>query len=361
MKRFYSAGRYLSPPALCKDSKAMILVVSLWILTILAVLAVGLGYRSSLELKLADYNLDKLKTLYIAEAALQRAMAELEKDRNNYDALNETWSNGRDAENGVYIFKDVEVGDGVFNIGYIFSENDAGEAIKFYGMMDEERKININTAPLEMLLSLPGLNEEIAAAIIDWRDADDKVYKEGAENDYYQGLEKPYECKNGPFQVLEELLLVKGITPESFAKFKDIVTIYGSGKININTASREVLEVLGRTCIYKGLPGVDDSEMEDLVNKIIRFRIGDDESAGTEDDNIFISPGNIVNELQDAFGELSPGQKNALNYLLPYLTVSSEFYSLNIAARSEDKKVSKKIYAVTDRDSGIKYWHEEQP
>jgi hypothetical protein len=65
-----------------------------------------------------------------------------------------------------------------------------------------------------MLLKLPGMTDEIADSIIDWRDTDEQVSATGAESEYYQSLQPPYQCKNGPFETVEELLLVKGMTPE---------------------------------------------------------------------------------------------------------------------------------------------------
>src|SRR5262249_57796060 len=50
--------------------------------------------------------------------------------------------------------------------------------------------------------------------ILDWIDADSTPRSTGAEDDYYMGLNPPYHCKNGPLDSLEELLLVKGVTPQ---------------------------------------------------------------------------------------------------------------------------------------------------
>ncbi len=65
-----------------------------------------------------------------------------------------------------------------------------------------------------ILMGLPGMTEEIADAILDWLDADDEVRPNGAETEYYSSLARPYAAKNGPLDSVEELLLVKGVTPE---------------------------------------------------------------------------------------------------------------------------------------------------
>jgi general secretion pathway protein K len=104
----------------------------------------------------------------------------------------------------------------------------------------------------------------IISCLKDWMDSgdDDAITGlNGAESDYYESLDPPYACKNGPFDHLSELRLVKGITPELFAGVGDAaglgqyVTVYGAekaddekfsfpGKININTADLAVLSAL---------------------------------------------------------------------------------------------------------------------
>ncbi|HEX6960447.1 MAG TPA: hypothetical protein VF175_01160 [Lacipirellula sp.] len=91
-----------------------------------------------------------------------------------------------------------------------------------YGLENESAKLNVNTllAPgaeeeaVNRLLALPGMTIEIADAILDWLDADEAPRTNGAEFEVYQQLVPPYEPRNGPIADLDELLLVRGITPE---------------------------------------------------------------------------------------------------------------------------------------------------
>lgn len=90
-------------------------------------------------------------------------------------------------------------------------------------------------------------------ALIDWLDYDDMDAEEpdGAENSYYTSLENPYPCKNGPMDSIEELLLIKGITPELYfgnaeeeqLPLSEYLTVHGdwSGRVNVNTAREEVI------------------------------------------------------------------------------------------------------------------------
>ena len=96
-------------------------------------------------------------------------------------------------------------------------DNDGDTKIR-YGVTDEASKININTASRAQLLALfdqlkleDVTSEQLADALIDWRDQDDiPISSNGAESSYYNTLDPPYKCKNRPLETVEELLMVKG-------------------------------------------------------------------------------------------------------------------------------------------------------
>lgn len=94
-----------------------------------------------------------------------------------------------------------------------------------YGLEDESSRLNLNMLLIAdaavpdggrtLLMSLPGMTEDVADAILDWMDPDEDPRDYGAEfGDYYSTLSPPYEPRNGPLQTVEELLLVAGVTPE---------------------------------------------------------------------------------------------------------------------------------------------------
>ncbi|MCE9525940.1 MAG: general secretion pathway protein GspK, partial [Planctomycetales bacterium] len=93
-----------------------------------------------------------------------------------------------------------------------------------YGFEDESTRLNLSTImTLEktlpgsgkaLLMALPEMTEEISDAILDWLDDDDEARELGAELAYYSGLNPPYAPKNGPLETVEELLLVRGVTPQ---------------------------------------------------------------------------------------------------------------------------------------------------
>jgi general secretion pathway protein K len=132
---------------------------------------------------------------------------------------------------------------------------------------------NQSPSPYDPLFSQPdddGLissRQVIASAIIDWWDYDTtrtdydpgarEVNDGGSEDDVYGRFDDPYKTKNAPFDSLEELRLVRGISDDFWATFIEpkpedpsarVVTIYGSGMVNPNEAPPQVL--LARVCSY---------------------------------------------------------------------------------------------------------------
>lgn len=67
---------------------------------------------------------------------------------------------------------------------------------------------------VQLLMTLPGMTEPIADAILDWIDTDTDPRPSGCEDEYYSTLPSPYACPNQPLQSVEELLLVRGVTPQ---------------------------------------------------------------------------------------------------------------------------------------------------
>ncbi|MDG2223254.1 MAG: type II secretion system protein GspK [Rubripirellula sp.] len=78
---------------------------------------------------------------------------------------------------------------------------------------DTDETLSSDNIAVTLLLALPGMTEDIADAILDWLDEDEEPRPYGAEIEYYSTLPTPYEPNNGPLQSVEELLLVRGVTP----------------------------------------------------------------------------------------------------------------------------------------------------
>jgi DNA uptake protein ComE-like DNA-binding protein len=78
-----------------------------------------------------------------------------------------------------------------------------------FGITDECGKLNINSASAQQILSLPtNMQQDTADAIHDWCNSASAASSDGAETSYYASLAEPYNCKNAPYETVEELLLV---------------------------------------------------------------------------------------------------------------------------------------------------------
>jgi general secretion pathway protein K len=90
-------------------------------------------------------------------------------------------------------------------------------------IQDESAKVNLNFVQEDQLkrliefLAIPRPDSDIIVdSILDWKDVDPGHRLNGAEDDFYQTLNPPYKAKNNRFDSVEELLLVRGVTPDYF-------------------------------------------------------------------------------------------------------------------------------------------------
>jgi hypothetical protein len=148
---------------------------------------------------------------------------------------------------------------------YLSSENGK---ININGLNDKNREIFVT------FLKKRGVDASdadiITDSILDWIDPNDLTHINGAEDGYYGSMPDPYKAKDAPFHSIEEMTLVRGITPEIFENIKDFITVYGDKKIsiNVNLASKEILS---------SIPGLSDDIVDGLSLYI--------EENGSIDDN----------------------------------------------------------------------------
>jgi hypothetical protein len=142
------------------------------------------------------------------------------------------------------------------------------------GDLDEESLFTI----MENLEYETQLAREVAASILDWRDENDLHRNHGVETDYYEGLDPPYRAKNAPFDAVEELLLVKGVTHEMFygteqvPGFVEIFSVLSTrNQITQNSISPEVEQAL---CGILDDKEEDDEDDEDDEDKDRKRRLG---------------------------------------------------------------------------------------
>ncbi|MBV8878888.1 MAG: general secretion pathway protein GspK [Planctomycetaceae bacterium] len=185
--------------------RGVALLLVLWLMAILTLLMYSFLGDMQVEYSIAGGYGDSRKAEQLAWSAIDLACATVINDTQAWQSLNDTtWANNPTT------FFDVELGDGAYSV---FRPTYDDQQTVLWGLDDEASKINLNTATREILLKLPNMTEELVDAILDWRDADATPGASGAETSYYNTLNPPYNCKNAPFETLEELLYVKGMTP----------------------------------------------------------------------------------------------------------------------------------------------------
>ncbi len=229
------------------DRGAVALVLVVWVVVVLMAIVGEFAYSMRTELNI-------VRNFKEEEEAYQMARAGIEQAKHEILMVKETDVVFLDEE-GSLMFNDDEEKEKTVR------KDSLGSGNFEYIIIDEDSKLNINTATLQQLkifFDLAGVDntevDTIADSIFDWRDPNDLFLLNGAEEDYYQSLDKPYSCKDGPFEAIEELLLVKGMTPEILYGSKGegdeeasegvmkYLTVNDTGKLNINTASSIVLE-----------------------------------------------------------------------------------------------------------------------
>ena len=177
-----------------RKNKGLVIIAVLWMVVVLMVMTAILGRKSRLDMKVCLAGMDAVRCKWACRAGIEKAIAVMNEDETESDSLLDLWSDN--AED----FNDIMLNQCWFTVRVI----------------DESSKLNINTATKKQLLGLPDMVEEIADAIIDWRDSDDVPSGAGVESGYYEGLTYGYRARNGPFRTLRELLLVKDVTEELF-------------------------------------------------------------------------------------------------------------------------------------------------
>jgi len=170
----------------------LVLIAVLWAVVVLIVIITVVGKNSRLDARVSFADMMRDRCRWAGRAGVETAMAVLNEDYLGSDGLMDLWADNDED------FNDIAVGQSYFTVRVV----------------DEAGKLNVNTASREQLLSLPDMVEEIADAIIDWRDRDDKVTSSGAEAGYYTNLMFGYNIRNAPFKTIRELLKVKGVTEQ---------------------------------------------------------------------------------------------------------------------------------------------------
>ena len=194
-------GRGRTPRASAAGQRGSVLIIVMWIAFGLVSIALYFAHSMTFELRASDNRVAGLE----AEQAIEGGARYV-----NY-VLTTLGTNGAIPDPTLYQREGVALGQARFwLIGR--SDQQVTTTEPYYGLVDEASKLNLNIATTNMLEMLPRMTPELAAAIIDWRDADSNFSLGGAENETYNQLQPAYNCKNAPFETVDELRLVYGAT-----------------------------------------------------------------------------------------------------------------------------------------------------
>lgn len=179
---------------------------------------------------------------------------------------------------------------------------------------------------LTRLLTEKRAGEELADAIADWIDNDSTPRPRGAEDQFYRGLKPPYAPRNSFLESVEELMLVKGFTPEVFRAVGEHLTPYVTdGLVNINTAPRPVLASLS------------EEMTNELADEIIRYR----------KNTPFTDRSQVMKV---------PGFEKAGFTIQDRITTTSNIWRIHSRAKAGD--VIREVEAVVQLGGGVLYWRE---
>ncbi len=323
-----------------QDQNGVALVMVLWVLMILSVMVLEFSYGMRTELRITRNFQEEVQLYGMAEGGIQRAVVELiykhdtrvqqkrkaQKDEGVAPEQQEWVTDGRE-----YLLP-YEVGECGIRL--------TGEA----------GKVNINSVSESLLRKIVGnfglegeTRDVVVDSILDWRDPDDFYRINGAENEYYRSLKEPYDCKNANLDSIEELLLVRGVTPDLFygkklvdseegeapsetVGLKRVFSIYASGEqIDINSAAFPVLRVV------LGIPA-------GAARQIIKAR----------EEKIFESQQDLMQRVPELAPFLAEIGRNIV------YRSTAPYYTVEVKARSKAGGGGRSLQAVVKIDSSQK-------
>lgn len=205
-------------------SRGVALLLVLWAVALLAILLGGFLLLARSETLQSRFLLDATRARYAAEAGISRTAYELRRA----DPLARWVPDGRT---------------------YAFEFDGAKVEVE---IEDESGKIDINASDEGLLLRFllgAGVEEpkarSLVDAIMDWRDPDDLVRANGAEQPDYEAAGRAYKPTNFGFQMVGELQQVLGMDYDLFERLEPHLTVYSRNPTpNPAYAAPQVLQAM---------------------------------------------------------------------------------------------------------------------
>lgn len=261
-----AAGQLAAGQASARQS-GFALIAVLWVAAILSTMALSMATASRLKGMEAMHAQKSVENAYLLDSALDVARFEYEKYK---------------ANGGLLADKDKleALSGGTLELMYPryepYTVTVSGQEVTIR-IVREAGKFNVNSLSEDnWKLVLEACGVEVGAdqtviieSVQDWMDADSDHHLDGAEDDYYQDLPQPYLCKNAQLDNIEELLLIRGITPELYhgtddhPGLRDFLSVLGArGALDINSAAPQAF------ALVEGLP-------QEVVDDLVDYRAQD--------------------------------------------------------------------------------------
>ena len=308
-----------------------LLVITLWLVTILSVLAIAIARALSIEVRLAKRRLAHEQAKVLARSGVYLAMQRLahdaqqpEADGKTYDWLGDDWA---------FFPQPEAAADATRWVMPVPADGAAATAIVgeiSVQIVDEDRKLHLNTATKEELVTLTH-DAVLAQAIVDVRDEPDPA--EDRPND-----QPPYMAKNGPIVAREELSDLAGMTRDLQTTLDDATSPYTAAgdPLNVNTVTPTVLRAIGVS--------------ESAIQLLTQFRDGPDGALAHERDGVFEEAGlAILQTLKDRQGVDLTGTPDGNLLASDRFGVSSQTFIVVSEGRVERPPLLVRVEAVMRR------------
>ncbi len=300
----------------CANERGMVLLLVLVVIALLSALLSEFAFSTLVDFRLTETFRDVTKAEYLARGGIGAGRMLLQNDRNGFDAkvATELWSNG---------ISEYPVADGSVSIKI----EDLDGRLQLNKLVDQLGNPNpVYRERFVRLCDELGIDEAeaLADALIDWLDPDQAPLAEGAEDADYLAESPPYEAADGPLRSFDELYLVRGFNAATVDRLAPYVSVFGSGRLNINTAEPELLR------------SWDEETAEAAVSSLLARRAE--------------RPYQRLDELKEAIGL---EEFTALNRNLD-LGVSSSFYAISSRARVNDGV--RRMEAVVEKSQNLLLW-----
>lgn len=312
-------------PAVSQAQRGFVLIVVLWAVAIVTIIALGFGRRAVLDTTAATYSVDYAQAMMLARGAAERGIVEVINKR-AMDLIEQTQL--EDNANCTHLGQPwARTGD-LYKDDIFYSSDNKGENdYAVYTIEDADRYINLGAAPEELLRNVKSISPSTLKKI---------MYRRTQETHKGEGVT--------PFQAIEELRYLDGVDADDWygterkPGLEGMLTTYGSGKVNVNTASEDVL---------RSVPGLDPG----LISKVITYRRGDDGKAGTEDDRGFRN----LEDLGKKLGATGDGGQP----IQQYCTFDSQSFIITGTATRQGGKVRASCTVIVDTEGNIQAWKED--